>query len=244
MGNDPRGVQIHSALCMLWAVIWMGGGIKSEIRSQCLCELPSSVTGAGYNPAAADPLIHSLPWHLLCLNRQCLHICGDGRRWELGCLTPEVHQSLSGTRQEWAVSGGGCPAVPVLHVCLPGLGAQCCSSSSRVIAEIGIKFSFLKETVCVCFKSQLFGRKPNSLTMAFPGKWEKCQMEANVVFTGCEKQTWGSVLHVDAITAEVIFCTGLSFRVWSQHCRKSYKADLMSYLSARHGNFSALNQLQ
>lgn len=61
-------------------------------------------------------LIHSLPWQLLCLNRQCLHICGDGRRWELVYLTPEDHQSLSGTRQEWAVSRGGCPSGTVLRV--------------------------------------------------------------------------------------------------------------------------------
>lgn len=212
MGNDPKGVQIHSTLWMLWAVIWTGVGIKSQIRSQCLSELPYSVTGAGYNPAAADPPHSSLSWQLLCLNRQCLHICGDGRWWELGCLTPEDHQSLSGTRQEWAVSRGSCPAV--LPVCLLGLDANCCSSSSHVSTEIGIKFLFLKETVCIYFESQLFGRKPNCLTMAFPGRWEKCQMEANVVFTDCEKQTWGSLLHVDAITAEVVFlCTGLSFPV-------------------------------
>lgn len=196
---------------MLWAVIWMSSGIKSQIRSQCCSELPSSVTVASYNPAAADPP-HSLPpLQLLCLNRQYLRICGGGRSWELGCLTPD-HQSFSDTRQGWAVSGGGCPAATVLCAFLPGLGAECCSSSSCVIAEIGIKFSFLKETVCVYLKSQLFGRKPNCWTMAFPGRWEKCQMEANVVFTGCEKQTWGSVLHMAAITAEVVFlCMRLSF---------------------------------
>ena len=71
----------------------------------------------------------------------------------------------------------------------PGLGAeQRYSSSSCVIAEVGIKFSFSKKTLCVYFKSQLFGKKPNCLTMAFPGEWEKCQMEANVVFSGCKKQ--------------------------------------------------------
>lgn len=84
---------------------------------------------------------------------------------------------------------GQCLPSCLCSVCLVGLGAECCSSCSCVIAEIRIKFSFLKETVCVYFKSQLFGRKPNCLTMAFPGRREKCQMEANVVFTGIEKQT-------------------------------------------------------
>lgn len=71
----------------------------------------------------------------------------------------------------------------------PGLSAeQQYSSSSCAIAETGIKFSFSKETLCFYFKSHLLGKKPNCLTMAFPGGWEKCQVEANIVFSGCEKQ--------------------------------------------------------
>lgn len=75
----------------------------------------------------------------------------------------------------------------------PGPGAeQRYSSRGCVMADIRIKFSFAKETLCVYFKSQLFEKNKkatqNCFTMGFPGGWEKCQVEANVVFSGCEKQ--------------------------------------------------------
>lgn len=73
----------------------------------------------------------------------------------------------------------------------PGLGAeQHCSSSSCVIIDIRLKFSLSKETLCVYFKLQPFLVKKNKICfiMVFSGGREKCQMEANIVFSGVKSR--------------------------------------------------------
>lgn len=212
-------IRGSSILQRLWAVSWVGGGIKSQIWSQnvflscslLLQEQFITPSNCCCRFSSFTPFLGSS-----CLNRRCLHIHGDGRRWASGCFTPE-DPSLSGTRQEWAVSGGGCPAASAL--CLSARlwrrrWAWVLSSTIPLAGVWSLKLglcSHLQKKLCVYFKSQLSGKKPNCLTMVFPGGWEKCQMEANVVFSGCENQVWGSVLQVAAITAEVVFlCAELS----------------------------------
>lgn len=134
---------------------------------------------------------------------------------------------------------GQCLPSCLCSVCLVGLGAECCSSCSYVIAEIRIKFSFLKETVCVYFKSQLFGRKPNCLNHGISRKAGKMPNGGKCSFYWC----WEADLKI-CVTCGCHHCRSClpqhraELPCVRQHCRKSYKTDQMSYLSTRHGNFS------